>query len=1265
MRRSTISLRTCLAALCIAALMGLAAPLSATPYFLIDTEMQWQEALSSLKLTPVKTAEWADYMNQWSAYLEEGEPYPSNAFRQPELYMWPGSGGGGLNPEDAGLVMVWGDNAVPGHYSAAFRYDFQLDPDLSNCTITVTVTAPQFDLQGNQINTVSFGIQDVAGAVRSWHWNVGPMGPIVWNTPTTITINTNLVGVAAATPVASGYMSNPMFQLTMSQFFIVDENATWVGGPTPVPPPGQLVPRAWNYWHNLMVTPTIQNKPPLTTKWSQPPVEIGPGLQPPLFYGWDERSSYQWRPIMADDWLCTDNRPVTDIHWWGSFIGWDQPYPPQLPKAFHIGIWRDVPANPPDVPFSHPGELVWENMCETYQWNFAGYDKDPRGIYQNEACFQFNQWLKPEEYFHQEPGPNGQNIYWLSIAAIYDDQPQFPWGWKTRPHFFNDDAVRIFRVYDPTGIDIWPPFVGCHWAQGDPVEWQGESWDLAFELSTEEVTQIDWGDAPNVYPVTSAANGANHVITPNLFLGALIDGENDGQPDANALGDDNSGVDDEDGVVLNSPLLPGATTKVTVTASAPGMLDAWVDFDNNGSWAEVGEQIFTSVPLVAGPNPLTFTVPATAVPGTRTFARYRFSSAGGLSFVGPARDGEVEDYEVRIGYKWLQKPDLAETGIDVSASEPYILADDFLCKATGPITDIHIWGSWLNDHLPFGQDPSQVEFTLSIHKDIPANQSPTGYSMPGQVLWFRHFPARQFAVMPYAQQIDEGWMTPPSQYLFPGDHVCWQYDFLIPEEPFIQQGTEANPVVYWLDVQAKPLDPDAHFGWKTSLDHWNDDAVWGQGVEPYLAPWNELRYPPNHTMGGQSIDLAFAVTGTAAQPGSLKIARNIPLADHFWWRTDPDPYNEMASILALADPTEAIAWTSVTVQASGTGDDAADIAAVEVWQDNDNDGKVTPADVLLGAGTYPVDEGWLAVPLAPAPIIPPGGSVAAVVSYTMNPGAPIGRNYTVQVTGGSGIGQTSGVSVPVTLSPPPIQGAKKTVAPAPITIGEAKLLPVGSVVLLEGKEITANFLPPGWPTPWHWFYMEETDRSNGIGVATSMTGPVTIGGRVSVLGTTFLLNSAELMITPMEKLFTSGAALVTPLGMSNRWTGGGWFGAQPAVVDDASVTPARVSVGLNNVGCLIKTWGRVTGYGGVSLGGGNWVDVTWIDDGSNLADGYTTTAGTASVGIAVVTPMGISVPLTGYWSVTGILRTVQNPAGQPVRLLVPRDFANDWVQHAP
>lgn len=58
----------------------------------------------------------------------------------------------------------------------------------------------------------------------------------------------------------------------------------------------------------------------------------------------------------------------------------------------------------------------------------------------------------------------------------------------------------------------------------------------------------------------------------------------------NALGDDNlDGNDDEDGVVFASPLNPGQPFILEVTASMPGNLDAWIDFNGNGNWDDPDE----------------------------------------------------------------------------------------------------------------------------------------------------------------------------------------------------------------------------------------------------------------------------------------------------------------------------------------------------------------------------------------------------------------------------------------------------------------------------------------------------------------------------------------------------------------------------------------------------------------------------------------------------------------------------------------------------
>jgi hypothetical protein len=160
---------------------------------------------------------------------------------------------------------------------------------------------------------------------------------------------------------------------------------------------------------------------------------------------------------------------------------------------------------------------------------------------------------------------------------------------------------------------------------------------------------IDFGDAPDPsYPTLLASNGARHMIVPGVYMGTLIDAEPDGQPNANATGDDLANLADEDGVVFTSPLTPGSPATVNVTCSVPGFLSAWVDFNLDGSWGGAVEQIFTMWPMGAGLNVLTFPVPASAGIGP-TFARFRFTTLQTpMTYTGLVNDGEVEDYEVLL-----------------------------------------------------------------------------------------------------------------------------------------------------------------------------------------------------------------------------------------------------------------------------------------------------------------------------------------------------------------------------------------------------------------------------------------------------------------------------------------------------------------------------------------------------------------------------------------------------------------------------------------
>jgi hypothetical protein len=180
-------------------------------------------------------------------------------------------------------------------------------------------------------------------------------------------------------------------------------------------------------------------------------------------------------------------------------------------------------------------------------------------------------------------------------------------------------------------------------------QFAGQSIDLAFSLrNSDEPVELDFGDAPDlVYRTLLASDGARHVVVPGMFLGHTIDSEPDGQPDAAATGDDLASVDDEDGVIFVSPLGVGQVTHAKVSATVPGILNVWLDVDQNGTWMEVYDHVVIDLPLNAGMNLVPIATPPFALDG-KTFMRFRYTSSPGIEWFGPAWDGEVEDYLVSV-----------------------------------------------------------------------------------------------------------------------------------------------------------------------------------------------------------------------------------------------------------------------------------------------------------------------------------------------------------------------------------------------------------------------------------------------------------------------------------------------------------------------------------------------------------------------------------------------------------------------------------------
>ena len=173
---------------------------------------------------------------------------------------------------------------------------------------------------------------------------------------------------------------------------------------------------------------------------------------------------------------------------------------------------------------------------------------------------------------------------------------------------------------------------------------------------------LDYGDAPDpTYPTLLASDGARHGSFGSA-MGPFVDLEADGLPSAGADGDDNDGTDDEDGVTFTSSLTAGSNATVDVLMSGGALLNAWVDFNQDGDWADGGEQVFTDTAVVNGVNNLVFAVPAGSTDGA-TYARFRVDSAGGLAPTGAAADGEVEDYRVTVVCTAPGNDDLADAEV--------------------------------------------------------------------------------------------------------------------------------------------------------------------------------------------------------------------------------------------------------------------------------------------------------------------------------------------------------------------------------------------------------------------------------------------------------------------------------------------------------------------------------------------------------------------------------------------------------------------------
>jgi hypothetical protein len=254
------------------------------------------------------------------------------------------------------------------------------------------------------------------------------------------------------------------------------------------------------------------------------------------------------------------------------------------------------------------------------------------------------------------------------------------------------------------------------------------------------------------------------------------------------------------------------------------------------------------------------------------------------------------DWDPGDGFKmhYPQEPDIS-SGYDVLASltddaSVKFLADDWLCTSTGPVADIHIWGSWLDDIMP--PVPDHGTFILGIYDDLPIGDGSIPYSRPGNLLWQMQFRPGEYVARYYSDAFDEQFYDVNIGQILGFDNGVWQYNFFIdPLDAFRQE--EGN--IYWLAVGNVDPDNDGfintldlasvfagqnRFGWKTTNQPFNDTAVYLDSASvlntpvdligpPGGAPSPGLPWEPILLPWGTPLDLAFVIT---PEPASIMLA---------------------------------------------------------------------------------------------------------------------------------------------------------------------------------------------------------------------------------------------------------------------------------------------------------------------------------------------------------------------------------------------------------
>lgn len=151
------------------------------------------------------------------------------------------------------------------------------------------------------------------------------------------------------------------------------------------------------------------------------------------------------------------------------------------------------------------------------------------------------------------------------------------------------------------------------------------------------------------------------------------------------------------------------------------------------------------------------------------------------------------------------------------------------------------------------------------------------------------------------------------------------------------------------------------------------------------------------------------------------------------------------------------------------------------------------------------------------------------------------------------------------------------------SVRQARLVPEGFSIRLKDAAVTGNFISS--------FYVEDPDRLAGLKILVASQPPA-LGMLASAVGQ-LVVDNGERSLQATATTTAGVTSCPLPFSVTNRSLGGGDFFWHHNGEDCGQQSISGAS-GLNNIGLLVRAWGKVT-HAGESF--------FYIDDGSGVRDG--------------------------------------------------------------